>query len=163
MQELNNWTDVFGIHSKRRRGSARQHGVNPDMAGSWPVALWVLAKLSDYGSAVRHFESFLSPEIQVIWFCGIGVLARGKWSRNSCRKTNGMRQLLHKICFWNFQYFVTSGLSSYRTTGKTAGYSGVRRRNAGCVKLSRQISSFAQQWFKWQTSLNNWTTKVVVT
>jgi len=59
MQEPNSWTDVFGIHSKRRRGSACQRGVNLDTAGSWPAALCVLAKLSDYGSAVRHSETSL--------------------------------------------------------------------------------------------------------
>jgi len=58
--------DVFGIHSKRRRGFARQHGANQGTAGSWSAELCVLAKLSDYGSAVRHFENFLSTQIQEI-------------------------------------------------------------------------------------------------
>jgi hypothetical protein len=47
------------MHSNRLRGAAREHGVNHVKAGSWPVAPYVLAKLSDYGSAVRHFEIFL--------------------------------------------------------------------------------------------------------
>jgi hypothetical protein len=63
---MQHWTDVYGMHSNRLRGAAREHVVNHDTAGSWPVALYVLDKLRDYGSAVRHVESFLSPEIHEI-------------------------------------------------------------------------------------------------
>jgi hypothetical protein len=82
-----------------------------------------------------------------------------KWSRKSCRKTKGMQQLLDKLCSGISRLSSLPVRLPYCTSGMTSGYSGARQ----CVKLSRQVSPFAKQRFKWQMFLHNLTANMVVT